>query len=179
MNFSVQKSIVFLVLSFFLFSFGFQQKNPKNEYPNPVLVKTQVVDASAKETWKVVAQFDNLAELTPNFLHSVKIKGKIGEGCERTCTSPDQKSFYKEKVTHFNKKEMYYRYALTEGSIPVKNMDNSFRVIPLGKTQSLIVWTTSYDYVENPNMSKEKLAGFMNAAITEMLTNINITTSKS
>lgn len=177
MNFLNLKQTVFILffgLALSLQSFG----QNIEKYPTPVIVKTQVIDASAKDTWKIIAKFDNLAELTPTFLHSVTLKGKVGEGCERKCVSPDQKSYYKEKVTYFNEKEMYYRYAMVEGSLPVKNMENSFRVVSLGKNKSMVIWTTGYDFVDNPNMPEAKLKGFIDAALTEMMTNVNNTASK-
>lgn len=145
----------------------------ENKYPNPEIVKTQVVEASAEDTWEIISKFTNLAELTPSFLHSVEVKGKVGEGCERKCVAPDGKNYYKEKITTFNEKEMYYRYQLTESMLPVKNMENSFKVVPLGKSKSLVIWTSGFEFIDNPNMPREKFNGFIDAALTEMLTNVN------
>lgn len=161
------------VFAFALMAFGnaFAQKN-MSKFNNPKVVKTQILQVSAEEAWKVVAQFDNLAELTPSFLHDVKIEGKIAEGCKRTCTSADKQSMYKEKITYFNEKEMYYRYAVMEG-LPVKDMENSFRVIALGKDQSMVVWTSGYEFMENPNMTEQQFNGFIDAALGEMFTNMD------
>ena len=68
-----------------------------------------------------------------------------------------------------NSVTMFYRYILTEGTIPAKNVNNSARVVPLGKNQSMIVWTAYFEYVENPNMSKQQFEGFMTQALADVV----------
>lgn len=136
-------------------------------YPNPKIVKTQFVEASAEETFKVAAQFERIAEFTPNFLATSTVEGS-GEGATRVCEAPNGQGVFKEKITYFNEKELYYRYALVEG-VPAKDMENFFRIVPLGKSKSLVVWGTSFEFIENPQMNQEQFEGFLNASVGEYL----------
>lgn len=136
-------------------------------YPNPKIVKTQTVEASAEETFKVASQFERIAEFTPSFIETSTVEGN-GEGAERTCVAPNNQGVFKEKITYFNENEMYYRYSVVEG-VPAKGMENFFRIVPLGKTKSLLVWGTSFEFIENPQMNEEEFQGFLNASVGEYI----------
>lgn len=136
---------------------------------SPEITIVQSVDLSADAVWTELRKLDNIAELS-SMVEKVKYTGNKGVGGERVCTAPDGKGQFKESIVSFSDGERTYSYAVTEG-IPATNMINNFKVVDLGYNKSMIVWTSSFKFIENPNMNEEQFRNFLNGAATEMIAN--------
>ncbi len=128
------------------------------------------IGSSADEVWEQIRKMDNIDELS-SFVSKVQWKGPKGIGGERVCNSADGKGYFKEEITGFDDKTRTYSYQVVEG-VPAKNMNNMIKVVDLGYNKSMIVWTSSYEFIENPNMTKEQFDGFITSARVEMVENI-------
>ncbi|WP_350289288.1 SRPBCC family protein [uncultured Croceitalea sp.] len=128
------------------------------------------IESSADKVWEQIRRMDNIDELS-SFVSKVQWKGPKGIGGERVCTSSDGKGYFKEKITGFDDKTRTYSYQVIEG-VPAKNMNNMIKVVDLGYNKSMIVWTSSYEFMENPNMTREQFDGFIASAREEMVKNI-------
>jgi len=141
----------------------------KVQRPTPKVVKTRIVNAPAKKVWKEIGRLDKLEEVIPQYLSKTTLSGTPRIGVKRHCETPDGSGYFKEQIVEYDEEAMFYRYVMTEGTIPAKNVNNSARVISLGKNQSMIIWTGSFEYIENPQMSKEQLGGFFNQAFVDIM----------
>ncbi|MFD1615847.1 SRPBCC family protein [Gelatiniphilus marinus] len=128
------------------------------------------IESSADKVWEQIRKMDNIDELS-SFVSKVQWKGPKGIGGERVCTSADGNGYFKEKITGFDDKTRTYSYQVIEG-VPAKDMNNMIKVVDLGFNKSMIVWTSSYEFIENPNMTKEQFDGFITSARVEMVENI-------
>ena len=156
-------------MAFVMIAIAHTAEAQKVKQPNPKVVKTKIVNASASKVWKEIGRLDKLEDVIPQYLAKSTLSGKPSVGVKRHCETPDGSGYYKEQVVEYDEEAMFYRYVLTEGTIPAKNVNNSARVVPLGKNQSMIVWTAYFEYVENPNMSKQQFEGFMTQALTDVV----------
>ena len=50
-------------------------------------------------------------------------------------------------------------------------MVNRFKVVDLGYNQSMVVWTSFFEFVEDPQMNKEQFRGFLDTSVSEMIAN--------
>ncbi|MDH7445972.1 SRPBCC family protein [Aquimarina sp. 2201CG14-23] len=128
------------------------------------------IESSADKVWEQIRKMDNIDELS-SFVSKVQWKGPKGIGGERVCTSADGKGHFKEKITGFDDKTRTYSYQVIEG-VPAKNMNNMIMIVDLGYKKSMIVWKSNYDFVENPNMTKDQFDNFITTAREEMIENI-------
>ncbi|WP_378184089.1 SRPBCC family protein [Aquimarina sp. SS2-1] len=128
------------------------------------------IESSADEVWEQIRKMDNIDELS-SFVSKVQWKGPKGIGGERVCTSSDGNGYFKEKITGFNDETRTYSYQVVEG-VPAKNMNNMIKVVDLGYEKSMIVWTSSFEFIENPNMTKDQFNNFLTTARAEMVENI-------
>ena len=134
--------------------------------------KTEIIEASADDVWEVVRDLDHIAELS-KFIARVEYAGANDVGGERTCYAPDGQGSYTESIIGYDDAGRTYTYAVKEG-VPVAGMVNSFKIVDLGYRKSMLVWTSTYDeFMENPQMTEEQFAGFIDAAITDMVANIS------
>ena len=162
---NIIKSIA--VFAILIFGFGIHQIQAQKAEPAITVVKT--VDLSADEVWKQLRIMDNIDELS-SLVTKVKWTGNHGVGGQRVCTSADGQGYFKENIVAFSDNERTYSYAVVEG-VPAKNMVNNFKVVDLGYQKSMIVWTTSFEFMENPQMNEEQFRGFLNQAVGEMIDN--------
>lgn len=139
------------------------------ERPVPTIVKTRIVNAPAQKVWKQIGRLDKLEEVIPQYLAVSKIDGMPKVGVKRHCETADGSGYYNEKIIEYDNESMFYRYVMIDGTIPAKNVNNSARVVPLGKNQSMIIWTGYFEYVQNPQMSQEQLTGFMTQALVDVM----------
>ncbi|WP_299314799.1 SRPBCC family protein [uncultured Aquimarina sp.] len=128
------------------------------------------IGSSADDVWGQIRKMDNIDELS-SFVSKVKWTGPKGIGGERVCTSADGNGHFKEKITGFDDKTRTYSYQVVEG-VPAKNMNNTIKVVDFGYNKSMIVWTSSYEFIENPNMTKIQFDSFITTARGEMVKNI-------
>lgn len=128
------------------------------------------IESSADNVWEQIRKMDNIDELS-SFVSKVQWKGPKGLGGERVCTSADGKGHFKEKITGFNDETRTYSYQVIEG-VPAKNMNNMIKVVDLGYKKSMIIWTSHFEFIENPNMTKEQFDNFLTTARVEMVENI-------
>ncbi|MFS4491938.1 SRPBCC family protein [Maribacter sp. 2308TA10-17] len=128
------------------------------------------IESSADEVWEQIRKMDNIDELS-SFVSKVQWKGPKNVGGERVCTSADGKGYFKEKITGFNDETRTYSYQVIEG-VPAKNMNNTIKVVDLGYNKSMLVWTSNFEFIENPNMTNEQFNTFLKTARAEMVENI-------
>ncbi|WP_299224433.1 SRPBCC family protein [uncultured Psychroserpens sp.] len=128
------------------------------------------IESSADKVWEQIRKMDNIDELS-SFVSKVQWIGPKNVGGERVCTSADGNGHFKEKITGFDDKTRTYSYQVVEG-VPAKNMNNMIKVVDLGYNKSMIVWTSNYEFIENPKMTKEQFDGFITTARVEMVENI-------
>ena len=128
------------------------------------------IDLSADDVWSQVRIMDNIDELS-SFVSKVKWTGPKGVGGSRVCTASDGNGYFRENITGFSDEERIYTYEVVEG-VPAKNMVNEIRVVDLGYNKCLVVWTTSFEFIENPNMTLDQFNNFLLTARKEMLDNI-------
>ncbi len=128
------------------------------------------IESSADDVWEQIRKMDNIDELS-SFVSKVQWKGPKNVGGERVCTSADGKGHFKEKITGFNDETRTYSYQVIEG-VPAKNMNNTIKVVDLGYNKSMIVWTSNFEFIENPNMTNEQFSSFLTTARVEMVENI-------
>lgn len=141
--------------------------------PEPKIVKSKIINASADAVWERLRQIDGLEEIVPNFVAKSSIDTKVaGAGTKRTCEAPNGQGHYTEQVVDYDDSARYYTYAVLEG-VPVKSMLNSFRVIDLGYQKCMVVWTSNYDFMQNPNMTEEQFNGFLNQASDAILAGLD------
>lgn len=159
------KSTVFAFLSILAFNSQLfaQTKVPTMSY-------VLEIEQSADKVWQQVRVMDNIDKLT-KLVAKVDWTGPKGTGGSRVCTAPDGKSHYKETILTFNDAERTYTYKVEEG-VPAKNMVNRFKVVDMGYNKSMIVWTSNFEFMENPQMTKDQFTGFLQMGIGEMLQNI-------
>lgn len=127
------------------------------------------VDLSADKVWEQIRVMDNIDKIS-SFVGKVDWTGPKGIGGSRLCTAPDGKGKFRENIIQFDDKQRTYTWQVVEG-VPAK-VTNSFRVVDLGLNQSMIVWTSDYEFIENPNMTEEQFRAFMEGAVTEMIENM-------
>ena len=155
------------IISAFVLVIAFTQVHAQNAQPNITVTKT--VDLSADEVWEQLRVLDNIDKLS-SLVSKVKWTGDHGVGGQGVCTAADGQGYFKESIVEFSDSERSYSYAVVEG-VPAKNMVNNFKVVDLGYQKSMIIWTTSFEFMENPQMNEEQFRGFLNGAIQEMIAN--------
>lgn len=156
-----------IVMLMATFGLGTSQANAQKA--EPVITVVRTVDLSADELWEQLRIMDNIDQLS-SMVAEVKWTGDRGVGGQRVCTSADGQGYFKESIVEFSDAERTYSYAVVEG-VPAKNMVNNFKVVDLGYKKAMIVWTTSFEFLENPQMNEEQFKGFLNNAAAEMITN--------
>lgn len=137
-------------------------------YAQTPLVKE--LDRSADKVWEQIRKMDNIDEIS-SFVSKVEWTGPKDVGGERICTAADGNGHFREKITGFDDKTRTYTYQVVEG-VPAKNMNNMIKVLDLGYNKSMIVWTSDYEFVENPNMTQDQFNNFLTSARVEMVENI-------
>ena len=130
----------------------------------------QEINLSADKVWEQFRKMDNIDELS-SFVSKVEWTGPKDVGGQRVCTAADGNGYFREKITGFNDATRTYTYQVVEG-VPAKNVNNSVKVVDLGYNKSMIVWTSDFEFIENPNMTLEQFNNFLSTARQEMVKNI-------
>lgn len=130
----------------------------------------QEINLSADKVWEQVRKMDNINELS-SFVSHVKWTGPKGIGGERVCTAADGNGHFREKITGFDDESRTYTYQVVEG-VPARNMHNMIKVVDLGYNKSMIVWTSDFEFIDNPNMTEEQFNNFLTSARVDMVNNI-------
>ena len=160
-----------------LVAFTFISLNTKAQQSDAIITKSVVINASADDVWERLRQLDKLEEIVPSFLATSWIVDgvKPGVGAKRSCAAPGQpkgEASYTEQVIEYDDEKRFYSYAVIEG-VPAKNMLNMFKVVDLGYKKCMVVWnSTGWEFIENPNMTKEQFMGFLSSAGDEMMTTL-------
>jgi hypothetical protein len=139
----------------------------QNQTPNMTL--SFEANVSADKVWEQIRIMDNIDEVS-SYVATVTWKGPKDVGGERKCVAPDGKGYYVEKVKSFDDDQRTYRWQVVEG-VPAKNVFNSFKVVDMGFNKSMIVFRSNYEFIENPNMTKEQFQAFFHAAASEIAAN--------
>jgi hypothetical protein len=129
------------------------------------------IDASADQIWEQVRKMDNIDKIS-SFVGKLQWIGPKGVGGTRICTSPNGKGKFKEKILKFDDQQRSYTWQVVEG-IPAKNVINSFKIVDLGLNKSMLVWTSNYEFIQNPNMTEDQFRGFLHSAVSEMVENMS------
>ncbi len=169
-----------ILKSFFVFVilfFGFNTQNVFAQQGEPAITVAKTVNLSADKVWAQLRIMDNIDKLS-SLVSKVSWSGDHGVGGERVCTAADGQGYFKESIVAFSDTERTYSYAVVEG-VPAKNMINNFKVIDLGYQKSMIIWTTSFEFMDNPQMTEEQFTGFLNNAINEMIGNTIVFAQRS
>ena len=136
----------------------------------PDITITKKVDLSADAVWEQIRILDNIDEVS-SLVSKVEFTGPLAAaGGSRVCTNAEGNGYFKENIKAFSDAERSYTYHVAEG-VPAKNMINNFKIVDLGYQSSMVVWTSSYEFMENPNMNQEQFVQFLTMAITEMIDN--------
>lgn len=136
----------------------------------PTITYTKKVALSADEVWEQIRILDNIDKIS-SFVSKVQFTGpKNAAGGSRVCTNQEGNGYFKENIIEFSDSERAYTYAVVEG-VPAKNMKNNFKIVDLGYNSSMIIWTSNFEFMENPNMTKDQFHGFLKTAISEMIEN--------
>ena len=120
----------------------------------------KVINDSADSVWARLRKLDGVEA----FLHEVVGKSWIvdnqapGVGTKRSCTlhnMSEEGHATAEEVIAFDDTNRSYSYKIEEGSMPVKNMVNTFSVKDLGYKKCELSWeATMASFIENPQMSE-------------------------
>lgn len=164
----IMKMLVFLI-STITIVIMLSKTHLKAQQQEPIITIVRHVDLSADKVWEQLRIMDNIDKLT-SLVSEVKWTGNYGVGGERVCTSADGQGFFKESIVKFSDAERSYSYAVVEG-VPAQNMVNNFKVIDLGYNKSMIIWTTTFQFMENPQMTEDQFKGFLENSVHEMITN--------
>jgi len=146
---------------------GSLSANAQNSKADLSYVST--VKLSADKVWEQIRVMDNIDKIS-SFVGKVDWTGPKGVGGSRLCTAPDGKGKFRENIIKFDDNQRTYTWQIVEG-VPAK-VTNSFKVVDLGLNKSMIVWTSDYDFMENPNMTEEQFKAFMQGAVSEMIENM-------
>lgn len=128
------------------------------------------VSLPADDVWKQIRKMDNIDKIS-SFVGSLSWSGPKGVNGVRTCVTPDGQGKFVEKIVAFDDEARSYSWEVIEG-VPASPIRNSFRVVPTGKNSSVVVWTSHYTFLENPQMTEDAFKQFMNTAIAEMVDNL-------
>ncbi len=134
-----------------------------------VITTSAIADISADEVWAQIRKLDNIPELS-SAVGSLTWTGPKGVGGQRKCVTPDKSGFFIEKIREFNDQERTYEWQVVEG-VPASNVINRFRVVDLGYNRCMVVFTSRFQFIENPNMTEEQFKAFLQSASYEMATN--------
>lgn len=134
-----------------------------------IITTSAIADLSADQVWEQIRKMDNIPELS-SAVGSLTWTGPKGVGGERKCVTPDESGYFVEKIREFDDKERTYEWQVVEG-VPAKNVINRFRVVDLGYNKCMVLFTSRFEFIENPNMSEEQFKGFLQSASYEMATN--------
>lgn len=156
---------VLLLLILFGCSTSADAQSPSKEGVTTV----RVLDISADKAWEQLRILDNIDKLSSS-VSKVIFTGDRGVGGERVCIAADGKGRFKENITAFSDSERSYSYAVVEG-VPAKNMLNTFKVVDMGYNKSMVVWTSNFEFMQNPQMTEEQFRGFLSMASGEMIDN--------
>ena len=161
------KTIILIMAMLMPFALGLSRSIDSQGEPQITVVKQ--VELSADEVWAQLRIMDNIDQLS-SLVSKVDWTGNHGVGGQRVCTAADGQGYFKESIIAFSDTERTYTYAVLEG-VPAKNMVNNFKVVDLGYQKSMIIWTTSFQFMENPQMDEGQFKGFLNQSINEMINN--------
>lgn len=138
------------------------------------IIASTVAHASADKVWRIVGALDGLENIIPNQIAKVSLSSKPKTGAVRVCEFPEENGggFVKEEIIDYNNEQKYYRYRVTDGTIPVKNLENIGKVVSVGGNRSQIIWASSYNFIENEYMSEEQFGDFLKQGLQEWVDNL-------
>ena len=134
-----------------------------------IITTSAMANTSADKVWEQIRQLDNIDKLSST-VGSLTWTGPKGVGGERKCFTPDKSAYFVEKILEFDDKERTYQWQVAEG-VPAKNVINRLRVVDLGYNKSMVIFTSKFSFIENPNMSEAEFKGFLQSASYEMAKN--------
>lgn len=135
---------------------------------NKVITSTQkVINDSADAVWGRLRKLDGIEDFLPEVVGKSWVidNQEPGVGTKRSCTlngMPEEAPATVEEIISFDDVTRSYSYKIEEGSMPVKNMINTFTVKDLGYKKCLLSWeATMESFIENPKMSEADFRQFV------------------
>lgn len=104
------------------------------------------IEAPADVTWSLLREFDGLADWLP-FVVACEIEGggpPNEVGVVRRLTD-DSGGTLRERLLEHSDDERYYRYAILEGPLPVRDYVGEARVTADGDDRSILTWTSTWE----------------------------------
>lgn len=166
-----------LIFAFALL-FGLSINQAQAQTADAKITWSKVVDASADDVWVLLREMDDVDKYSSGIARVVWT-GNKGKGGERVCYPPKgQEGHFKEKIVAFDDNGRTFSYAVVEG-IPVRGMENTFKVVDLGYKKSMVVWSSTFEeFMKNPQMTEEQFMGFIQMSLEEMVGNVAMTAKK-
>lgn len=127
----------------------------------------QVINDSADNVWGRLRKLDGIEEFLPEVVGKSWVidNQEPGVGAKRSCAlngMPDDSPATVEEVIAFDDTTRSYSYKIEEGSLPVKNMLNTFKVNDLGYKKCELSWEATMEaFIENPQMSESDFRQFI------------------
>ncbi len=108
------------------------------------IIETFKSNASPAAVWELLADFGNIDFFNPNLKDSYLLEGSAshGVGTLRQCNLADGKNYIRERVVDWKEGESY-TIEIFEGTMPLKNILTTLRVVPHG-TGSLLSMEMEY-----------------------------------
>ena len=156
--------ILKLMSAIILISISAQSIPAQSKAPN--ITYSLEANVSADKVWEQIRIMDNIDKVS-SYVGTLTWKGPKGVGGERKCIAPDGKGYYVEHIKSFNDDQRSVGWQVVEG-VPAKNVFNSFKVVDMGYNKSMIVFRSNFEFIENPNMTKDQFYAFLNGAIKEI-----------
>ncbi|MCI4669754.1 MAG: SRPBCC family protein [Bacteroidia bacterium] len=163
------KNLISVALMMAFSLFGISGKAFAQPTKDALITTSALANVSADKVWEQIRKMDNIPQLS-SAVGSLSWKGPKGVGGERKCVTPDKSGYFIEKILEFDDENRTYEWQVVEG-VPAKNVINRFRIIDLGYNKSMVVFTSRFEFIENPNMSEDQFRGFLQSASYEMASN--------
>jgi mxaD protein len=102
------------------------------------------INAPAAKVWGLAGDFGNLGAWHPAVAKTEIEAGTHNvKGAKRLLTLQDGGTIH-ETLTAFNAKKTMMSYKITESVLPVSDYAATFKVIPMGKLKSKVVWNAAF-----------------------------------
>ena len=137
---------------------------------NVLKVKESVeINAPAAKVWGLAGDFGNLGAFHPAVAKTEIVEGTDNvKGAKRVLTLQDGGKI-SETLTAYNAKRTMLSYKITESVLPVSDYTSTFKVIPVGKSKSKVVWNAAF---KRANQAATPAEGKDDATATKTITGV-------
>ena len=107
-----------------------------------------LIDAPLDKLWKLLSDFNNIAQWHPDVTESHLESGSGREaGSVRSIRLRNGVSI-RERLLAISPEDHFYRYSVIESPLPIKDHDSTVQVAALDISQSQITWTAKFQVIE-------------------------------